>query len=531
MLVLAEFTGAARELTDAVLVNPFDVDEMAEAIRARADDDARRAAEPDARGCASRCATTTSTAGPVSCSASSPACPARPISPTDPASGLGSRRDTVRLRLTLDPALRQLLRNAGWLLLSDGTVLVAGLLGTLVAARALGAQEFGRITLVWSVVGVAHLLVDVRAWEAVTRYLSEFTSRRQPALALATLKLAVLAEGAVALLGFGLIWLASGWVSTRLFNDPSLQPLILLGAVTLVVSAFDRTARAVLRVFDRFGALGLCSAIEAVLSLFLVILAVAVGGRAKGVLVAHLAAAAAGAILLLAVAAREVRARLWAARASARLSAVSRYRHEMLAFVGHSAVRASLKVLTRRFDLILLGYFRSPAEVGTYGAALRLAQVMEEISDPLYFAAFPQLARAWVEARDEFFRLLRAMAAGLAVLTSAVVAVGAVAAPFIVALALGPTYAAAARTLASPSFRHRRRSRDALGHAGDARERAPRGGDDGRDGRGRGPRRPARGSRADLGNRGSRLGARRRRARVSGRGPAVARPRQAPDAS
>jgi O-antigen/teichoic acid export membrane protein len=79
-----------------------------------------------------------------------------------------------------------------------------------------------------------------------------------------------------------------------------------------------------------------------------------------------------------------------------------------------------------------------------YGAALRLAQVMEEISDPLYFAAFPQLARAWVEARDEFFRLLRAMAAGLAVLTSAVVAVGAVAAPFIVALTLGPNYAAAA---------------------------------------------------------------------------------------
>ena len=350
----------------------------------------------------------------------------------------------MRLRLTLDPALRQLLRNAGWLLLSDGTVLVAGLLGTLVAARALGAQEFGRITLVWSVVGVAHLLVDVRAWEAVTRYLSEFTSRRQPALALATLKLALLAEGAVALLGFGLIWLASGWVSTRLFNDPSLQPLILLGAVTLVVSAFDRTARAVLRVFDRFGALGLCSAIEAVLSLLLVIVAVAVGGRAKGVLVAHLAAAAAGAILLLAVAAREVRARLWAARASARLSAVSRYRHEMLAFVGHSAVRASLKVLTRRFDLILLGHFRSPAEVGTYGAALRLAQVMEEISDPLYFAAFPQLARAWVEARDEFFRLLRLMAAGLAVLTSAVVAVGAIAAPLIVSLALGPTYAAAA---------------------------------------------------------------------------------------
>ncbi len=240
------------------------------------------------RGCARPCASTTSTAGPVSCSASSRGCPASPISPTDPASEPGPPRNAVRLRSGFDPALRQLLRNAGWLLLSDGTVLVAGLLGTLVAARVLGAQEFGRLTLVSSVIGVAHLLVDVRAWEAVTRYLSEFTSRHQPALALATLKLAVLAEGAVAVLGFGLVWLASGVVATRLFKDPSLRPLILLAAGTLVVTAFDRTARAVLRVFDRFGALGLCSAIEAVLSFVLVVAAVTAGARAKGVLVAHL---------------------------------------------------------------------------------------------------------------------------------------------------------------------------------------------------------------------------------------------------
>jgi len=34
VLVLSEFTGAARELTSAVLVNPYDIDGMAEAIRA-----------------------------------------------------------------------------------------------------------------------------------------------------------------------------------------------------------------------------------------------------------------------------------------------------------------------------------------------------------------------------------------------------------------------------------------------------------------------------------------------------------------
>jgi trehalose-6-phosphate synthase len=33
VLVLSRFTGASRELTDALIVNPYDLDEMAEAVR------------------------------------------------------------------------------------------------------------------------------------------------------------------------------------------------------------------------------------------------------------------------------------------------------------------------------------------------------------------------------------------------------------------------------------------------------------------------------------------------------------------
>ena len=44
--MLSEFTGAARELTDAVLVNPFDIDQLADGLHAAltmpADEQARR---------------------------------------------------------------------------------------------------------------------------------------------------------------------------------------------------------------------------------------------------------------------------------------------------------------------------------------------------------------------------------------------------------------------------------------------------------------------------------------------------------
>ena len=37
MLILSRFTGASNELRDAILINPYDADEMAEAIRVTLD--------------------------------------------------------------------------------------------------------------------------------------------------------------------------------------------------------------------------------------------------------------------------------------------------------------------------------------------------------------------------------------------------------------------------------------------------------------------------------------------------------------
>src|SRR5262245_52326301 len=257
-----------------------------------------------------------------------------PDAPDAALAGLPSRPSTRSgAPMFLDPPLRRLLRNSGWLLASDAAVLAADLLVTVLVARALGVADFGRLGLVWTVVGTASLLVDVRAWEATTRYLSEFSARGQPGLALATLKLVVLVEAAVAIGSFGLAWAASGPVAAWL-GDTSLGPLIVLGALTLVATAFDRAARAVLRVFDRFRALGFCRTLWALGRLGLVVGALSMEARVRGVLLAHVAADAGAAAILLAVAGREVRARLGAARASAGLGETRPYWREMLAFVG-----------------------------------------------------------------------------------------------------------------------------------------------------------------------------------------------------
>ena len=46
VLILSRFAGAAEDMTEALLVNPYDIDEIAEAIDTALDDAARRAVPP-----------------------------------------------------------------------------------------------------------------------------------------------------------------------------------------------------------------------------------------------------------------------------------------------------------------------------------------------------------------------------------------------------------------------------------------------------------------------------------------------------
>ena len=52
VLILSQFTGAARELTDALLINPFAIDEIADAMREASGDAARKSGSGACSGCA-----------------------------------------------------------------------------------------------------------------------------------------------------------------------------------------------------------------------------------------------------------------------------------------------------------------------------------------------------------------------------------------------------------------------------------------------------------------------------------------------
>jgi O-antigen/teichoic acid export membrane protein len=54
---------------------------------------------------------------------------------------------------------------------------------------------------------------------------------------------------------------------------------------------------------------------------------------------------------------------------------------------------------------MVIGHFRSPAEVAYYRVARRLATAFQDLSNPFYFAIFPELSRVWA-TRSEFPRVV-----------------------------------------------------------------------------------------------------------------------------
>jgi O-antigen/teichoic acid export membrane protein len=362
----------------------------------------------------------------------------------DVASRFVSRSGTALRAAWTDGFVRRLAADASWGTGATGIEFALSLAETALLARALDVTDYGRLALIIGAITSVKLLIDVRAWEAATRYLADFLAKRELGLALAVLKLALLADVLVALLAYGTTVAFAGLIGGRFFRQPALDAPIRWYALSLLFTAVNGTGEAVLRVFDRFQALAGRQVAQAVLHLALIIAAfVWGGGHLPGLILAYLLSDVAGAAILVALAGHQVRIRLWPARAAARLSALSPYLREMLSFTVHCAVRAKLK-FNRQLALLVLGHFSSPAQVGYYRIGRRLGASIQQLSDPFYYAAFPEFARIRAGGPGHLTRVMMPMLTATALGVLPLILPAMLFAPELIRVWAGPRYAAAA---------------------------------------------------------------------------------------
>ncbi len=304
-----------------------------------------------------------------------------------------------KVRGLLGVELRHLVGNSTWTI--TGTAVSSALLmaETILIARFLSPELFGLFVLITTYPETLLQVLDFRVREVLTKFLAEFTTRDEGALAVALIKLLWLFDVGVGVLAFGLVS-ATATLATKWFmGHAEVAPLIILYGLGLMFAALDSASGSILRVYDRY-ALAFTLATVANVIRFLLLLVAVVWARNLGAVILGRVLSEITATLMLGTASFLVIKRsLWPYRNASISSLRGRFK-EIFGFLFHTNLSATFKTLTSKLDALIIGIFWPPAVVGIYKMATKLASTLLLISDPLYIAVFPHFAKRYAASGD-----------------------------------------------------------------------------------------------------------------------------------
>lgn len=281
-----------------------------------------------------------------------------------------------------------MVRNTGWLLAGKGVGAVLSLVYLGLAARTLGAVQFGQFTLILGTAQAATGLVGFQTWQIAVRFgPAHLRAGRHDALArLVGFCAAIDVLAALA----GCAALAAGFL---LLNWP--DELARLGLLYCFVALLSvrSTPVGVLRLHDRFGVGAAADAVTPVVRFCGALVVVATGASVHGFLVAWGVAEVATAV------------GYWvcAGLAAPRALAVPRWRwyREVKAenpglwrVSWFTNITYTLETGTRQGVLLLVGLATGAVGAGQYRVASQLSQALARVSEMFSRAAFAEMTRA-----------------------------------------------------------------------------------------------------------------------------------------
>ena len=297
------------------------------------------------------------------------------------------------MSLVWPSSLHRVSRQAGWLLTANMLVFGLAFVQGLVLARNLGPAGFGTLALIFAITDVFQQLLSSRVWEATTTYVTRFRADGDPVAAAAVVKLCIVADGVGAVLAGLLVVVAAPWLATWFVKDPAAGDALRLYALVPIVMIPVATCRALLRLADRFRWLSIALVAEAVVRLVLVLTVVAtLGGDLRAVVWAYVAAATFGAAITVWLITRAWTVLHLAPWRRASLRSIPEL-GGVIRFMAYSNVSGTFRMLSGKADVLIVGWFADPAAVGMYRLARTLADPLVALSDPVYQAVYPEMAR------------------------------------------------------------------------------------------------------------------------------------------
>lgn len=305
-----------------------------------------------------------------------------------------------KLAYFLDTPFQRFLRNTSWLFASNLTASLLNFAQSILLARWLGVENFGILSLVIANVTLIFGFIDFRVWETTTRYVTKFWEEKDHTRAQAVIRLSFLVDGLTGVIAFVVLVLIAPLVAEFLINKVDSSIYIRLYAIAMLCATLNSTSMSILRVFDKFAWLALNTMAAALLKLLMLFglylsdevrLTTVIGMTIVGELLTGFS--------LLALTLKTVSDKFPPRSKRGSIALLWIYRKELLHFQLNTSTTAFLQTLGSQLDMLLLGYFSAPIQVGYYKIAKNFVAMIARIGQPFFEAVYPELVRLW-SAKD-----------------------------------------------------------------------------------------------------------------------------------
>jgi O-antigen/teichoic acid export membrane protein len=271
------------------------------------------------------------------------------------------------------------------------------ILGTIVAARALGPGEYGAVLLALAAVNTVSIFLDVTFEEATNFYGNRALHDGDLGGLRALLRLSLKVDIAIGVVVTALVFALSG-VLADLASAGQLDPtLVQISALSVLVTTADSTAFAALALARRVDLRARGLAATSAFRLIGVIIAVQLGG-AEAVAVSYVLGGAAGSLVLAWYAWREGWRR-WAPASGPEPETRPVGSRELVRFGFHSSLMTSVQAISGTLVPVILARAAGTAAVGVYRVARLPITAANTLQAPMRLAMFPEQSRLVAEGR------------------------------------------------------------------------------------------------------------------------------------
>ncbi|MBI3244040.1 MAG: oligosaccharide flippase family protein [Chloroflexi bacterium] len=318
-----------------------------------------------------------------------------------------------------DNALKRLIKNASFLFGAEALVTLISAVQFPLVTRWLGAENYGALGIVISSVALVGQLLSFRLWETVIKYFTKYLMVNDEGRALAILKLCLFIDFSMSAIIFAVISLAAGWLAALVVKRPDGADLIRLQAFHALVLVSMSVWMALLRVFDRFKFISAYNVVSAIALFALSVIMLALGGGVAGMIIAATLTNLGQTLILTFLAGRELKSRFRRHWFTADLRSLREDWHDIWVMLFSMNIDTLRKIAMNNADLVVLGWFTTPAQAGVYRLAKQLASYFGRLTNPVYDTLFPEVAKLYTtegpaRVRAMVTRLTRGIAIGLA---------------------------------------------------------------------------------------------------------------------